>query len=44
MGKCTPRGRSTVFKIRYTRLALADLEAILGHIAARSPQGARRVH
>ena len=30
-------------KLRYTLPALADLDAILGYIAARSPQGARRV-
>ncbi|HEV8678697.1 MAG TPA: type II toxin-antitoxin system RelE/ParE family toxin [Stellaceae bacterium] len=30
-------------KLRYTRPALADLSAILDYIAARSPQGARRV-
>lgn len=31
-------------KLRYTLPALADLNAILEYIAARSPQGARRVH
>jgi toxin ParE1/3/4 len=30
-------------KLRYTRPALADLNAILDYIAAQSPQGARRV-
>lgn len=30
-------------RLRYTRPALADLEAVLDHIAAESPQGARRV-
>jgi plasmid stabilization system protein ParE len=30
-------------KLRYTLPALADLEAILGYIAAQSPQGAKRV-
>lgn len=30
-------------KLRYTRLALADLENILDYIAATSPQGAQRV-
>ncbi len=30
-------------RLRYTRPALADLSAILDYIAARSPQGARRV-
>lgn len=30
-------------KLRYTLPALADLNSILHHIAARSPQGARRV-
>jgi plasmid stabilization system protein ParE len=30
-------------KLRYTRPALADLDSILDYIAARSPQGARRV-
>lgn len=31
-------------RLRYTRPALADLDAILDYIAARSPQGAGRVH
>lgn len=31
-------------KIRFTRPALQDLDAILEYICARSPQGARRVH
>jgi plasmid stabilization system protein ParE len=30
-------------RLRYTRPALTDLSAILDYIAARSPQGARRV-
>jgi toxin ParE1/3/4 len=30
-------------KLRYTLPALADLSSILDYIAARSPQGARRV-
>ena len=30
-------------KLRYTLPALADLSTILDHIAAHSPQGARRV-
>jgi toxin ParE1/3/4 len=30
-------------RVRYTRPALADLEAILSAIAAQSPKGARRV-
>jgi plasmid stabilization system protein ParE len=30
-------------KLRYTRPALADLDAILDYIAEHSPQGARRV-
>ena len=30
-------------KLRYTLPALADLDAILDHIAAQSPQGALRV-
>ena len=30
-------------RVRYTRPALADLEAILDYIAAHSPQGAKRV-
>ena len=30
-------------RLRYTRSALADLEAILAYIAARSPHGAERV-
>jgi plasmid stabilization system protein ParE len=30
-------------RLRYTLPALADLSAILDHIAAHSPQGARRV-
>jgi toxin ParE1/3/4 len=32
-----------VRRLRYTLPALADLEAVLDYIAARSPQGARRV-
>jgi plasmid stabilization system protein ParE len=31
-------------RLRYTRSDLADLEAILAYIAARSPSGAGRVH
>lgn len=31
-------------RLRYTRPALADLDAILDYVAARSPQGAGRVH
>ena len=31
-------------RLRYTTPALADLAAILDHIAAQSPQGASRVH
>jgi plasmid stabilization system protein ParE len=31
-------------KLRYTLPALADLDQILAYIAARSPQGAVRVH
>lgn len=31
-------------KLRYTRLALADLASILDYIALRSPQGAEHVH
>ena len=30
-------------RLRYTHAALADLDAVLDHIAAHSPQGARRV-
>lgn len=30
-------------RLRYTRPALADVSSILDYIAARSPQGARRV-
>ncbi len=30
-------------RLRYTLPALADLNAVLDHIAAHSPQGARRV-
>jgi addiction module RelE/StbE family toxin len=30
-------------RIRYTRPALADLQAVLGSISSHSPQGARRV-
>jgi len=30
-------------RLRYTLPALADLEAVLDHIAAHSPQGAQRV-
>lgn len=36
-------GQARPVTLRYARLALADLSAILDHIAARSPQGARRV-
>jgi len=32
-----------VRQLRYTRPALADLEAVLDYIATHSPQGARRV-
>jgi toxin ParE1/3/4 len=31
-------------RLRYTRLALADLAAILDYIEGHSPQGAARVH
>jgi toxin ParE1/3/4 len=31
-------------RLRYTLPALADLDAILDYVAARSPQGARRIH
>ncbi len=31
-------------RLRFTRPALTDLDEILGYIARRSPQGARRVH
>ena len=31
-------------RLRYTRRALADLDAILDDIASQSPQGAARVH
>lgn len=31
-------------KVRYTLPALAELASILDYIAARSPQGAKRVH
>jgi len=31
-------------KLRYTQPALADLDAILEHIAINSPQGAERVY
>ena len=31
-------------RLRYTRRALIDLQAILDYVAARSPQGATRVH
>ena len=31
-------------KLRYTRPALADLDAILGHIEVDSPRAAKRVH
>jgi toxin ParE1/3/4 len=31
-------------RLRYTRPALADLASILDYIAARSPQGAARIH
>jgi toxin ParE1/3/4 len=35
--------QTRVVKLRYTLPALADLDAILEYIAARSPSGARRV-
>jgi toxin ParE1/3/4 len=31
-------------RLRYTLPALADLDEVLGYIAAQSPQGARNVH
>lgn len=31
-------------RLRYTRPALADLDAILDYVAAHSPQGATRIH
>ena len=31
-------------RLRYTRPALADLDAILDYITKHSPQGAKRVH
>ena len=31
-------------RLRYTQLALADLDAILDYIATHSPQGAAHVH
>jgi toxin ParE1/3/4 len=31
-------------RLRYTRLALADLDSILDYIALRSPRGANHVH
>jgi toxin ParE1/3/4 len=36
-------GQAWSVKLRYTLLALADLESVLDYIAQRSPQGARRV-
>lgn len=30
-------------RVRFTPQALAELDGVLGHVAARSPQGARRV-
>jgi toxin ParE1/3/4 len=36
-------GEAQFVRVRYTRPALGDVEAILGAIAARSPKGARRV-
>ncbi len=38
MGQARP-----VRRLRYTRPARVDLESVLDYIAARSPQGARRV-
>ena len=35
--------QTRLVKLRYTLPALADLTSILDYIAARSPQGARRV-
>ena len=31
-------------RLRYTRPALADLDAMLDHVAERSPQAAGRIH
>jgi len=31
-------------RLRYTVPALGDLDAILDYVAARSPQGASRIH
>jgi toxin ParE1/3/4 len=36
-------GQTRVVKLRYTLLALNDLNAILDYIDAHSPQGAKRV-
>jgi toxin ParE1/3/4 len=36
-------GQTRSLRLRYTRPVLADLGAILDHIADRSPQSARRV-
>jgi toxin ParE1/3/4 len=36
-------GEAQSVRIRYTRPAIADLEAVLGSISSHSPQGARRV-
>jgi toxin ParE1/3/4 len=31
-------------RLQYTLPALSDLDAILGYVAVRSPQGAKRIH
>jgi plasmid stabilization system protein ParE len=36
-------GQTRLVRLRYTLPALADLNEVLDYIAARSPQGARRV-
>lgn len=36
-------GQARPLRLRYTLAALADLAAVLDHLSAQSPQGARRV-
>jgi len=37
-------GEARPVRLRFTRVALADLDSILSYIAAESPRGAKRVH
>ena len=37
-------GQARSLRLRYTRVALADLDSILSYITEQSPGGAKRVH